>query len=472
MRDPQDPRALKAVTNNFSITGLTLDDLPFVCFPFVGVPGKLDIQIHDCIGSTEQKEELFNLMTGVFNQQRRATGFLTPVHSALHTYWYNIASDRVKYDVRSLKGALNGKPVLYIGAGPSTAHNAELIKKIQQEGKAYIITGGTGIPILHDLDIVPDLCLALDPFEQEYDRFKDLSEEWQKKTTLLASPSLNPYCYEGWKGKLIAAEGLNAMNVGEFIEGDIEQIEEGPIGVTTWMTEVVDYLGAKEIYFVGTDLCFGPNHETYAGDKDMVASKYIYIPDYHGKATRTNWIHEAEFLSKAIEEKGYSVTNTSNGIPIENTKNGSLDELLTRDSFSAEIKLKKWTKAKYKKIKTQLKSFVKELRFTRENLASDELHDQVAYKYLIKSYDNMQEYQYWRTGIYNYSLIREVCQENANIVEDILKGKTYGGELLYGHLGSPKSEVQEDKVRTGSKYVKEFRDETTRRNYLASKAKQ
>jgi hypothetical protein len=63
MRDPQDPNSLKAVTNNFSIAGMALDDLPFVCFPFVGVPGKLDIQIHDCIGDEEQKKELFDIST-------------------------------------------------------------------------------------------------------------------------------------------------------------------------------------------------------------------------------------------------------------------------------------------------------------------------------------------------------------------------------------------------------------------------
>ena len=471
MRDPQDPNSLKAVTNNFSIAGMALDDLPFVCFPFVGVPGKLDIQIHDCIGDEEQKKELFDIMTAIFNQQRRATGFLTPVHNALHTYWYNVASNREKYDVRGLKNVLKGKPVLYVGAGPSTAENAETIKKIQQEKKAFIITGGTGIRILHDLDIIPDLCLAVDPFEQEYERFKDLSEEWQKKTTLLASASLNPYCYEGWKGKLIAAEGANCMDVGQFVEGDVVKIEEGPIGVTTWMTEVVDYMGANELFFVGTDLCFGPNNETYANDIDMVASKYIYVPDYKGKATRTNWIHEAEFLAKAIETKGYTVTNASKGLPIENTKEGSLEELLLRDSLSISLTLKKWTKAKSTKIKKNLKQFAKELLYTKNNLSDENVKDQLGYKYLIKSYDNMQEYQYWRTGIYNYSLIREVCQENANIINDILKGKKYSGELLYGHLGSPKSHVQENKIRTGSKHVKEVRDEAISSSNITSEIK-
>jgi hypothetical protein len=128
------------------------------------------------------------------------------------------------------------------------------------------------------------------------------------------------------------------------------------------MTEVVDYMGAKELFFVGTDLCFGPNNETYANDVDMVASKYIYVPDYKGKATRTNWIHEAEFLANAIETKGYDVTNTSKGLPIDNTKEGSLEQLLSRDSLDVSLSLKKWTKAKSSKIKKNLKQFANSLQ--------------------------------------------------------------------------------------------------------------
>jgi hypothetical protein len=227
------------------------------------------------------------------------------------------------------------------------------------------------------------------------------------------------------------------MDVGQFIEGDVVKIEEGPIGVTTWMTEVVDYMGANELFFVGTDLCFGPNNETYANDVDMAASKYIYVPDYKGKATRTNWIHEAEFLAKAIETKGYTVTNASKGLSIENTKEGSLEDLLSRDSLSISLILKKWTKARRTKIKKNLKQFAKELLYTKNNLSDENIKDQLGYKYLIKSYDNMQEYQYWRTGIYN----------------------------------SPKSHVQENKIRTGSKHVKEVRDEAISSSNITSEIK-
>lgn len=459
MKDPKDPTLLKAVTNNFSIEGLTLDDLPFVCFPFVGVPGQLDIQIHDCVGTEEQRKELFEIMAGLFNKQRRAIGFLTPVHSALNTYWYNMCSDRERVDVRCLKNCLRGTPILYVGAGPSVEKNADLIRAIQANKQAFIVTGGTGIPILHNLNIVPDLCLAVDPFEQEYERFKDLSEEWQKKTRLLASASLNPTCFDNWKGQLIAAEGVNCMDVGDFIEGDHEKIEEGPIGVTTWMTEVADYMGAKEIFLIGVDLCFGENDETYAGDLDMKASKYVYVPDHQGKATRTNWIHEAEFLSEAFKTKGFKVTNASGGLHIEGTTDGSLEELVNRPGLLVALSTKKWTwSAKRKKdLKKKLKTLADELDYTVMNLSDDNLKDQIGYKYLLKPYDNMQEYQYWRTGIYNYSLIREVCRENAKIIRRALNGERYDGDPKYGPLGCEKESKDENKTRTGSDSVKEMK---------------
>jgi hypothetical protein len=455
MRDPESPNKIQVVTNNFKLSDLELEDLPFAVSPFIGVPGKLEIQIYDNIGTEEERKALFDHISDLFDKQRRAVGFLTPVHSALHTYWYNVSSKREKYDIRGLKNVLNGIPVLYCGAGPSLKENIDAIRHICEHNKAFVITGGTGIKILSDHGITPHLCLAVDPFMQECERFDGVGEDWQSKVPLLGSASLNPLCYEGWKGKLIAAEGINCMPTTEYIEGeDAVQLDEGPVGVTTWMLNVLEYMGAKDLHLIGTDLCYGKSGETYAFDYDMTANQSITVEDYQGRTTRANWIFEAKYIGRVAAEKGYNVYNCSGGLEIPGAHLSTLDKLVkAKKKYSPKIKYKKWMKAKYTTISIQLRKFAEALRDLEDNLGIDEVQDHIGYKYLIKPYDDIQEYQYWRTGMYNYSLIREVCRKNAELIEAILNGKTYDGELPYGHLGSPQTpeEKQKKKVRTGSR---------------------
>lgn len=470
---------MKAVTNNFKISGMDFEELKILPFSFIGVPGQLDIQIHECVGTEEERKAAFEEIAASFDQNKRASGFLTPIHSALHTYWYNVSSQREKHDIRGLKNVLKGKPVLYLGAGPSLTENLDEIKQIIEQDAAFVVTGGTGIKICHNNGIIPHLCLAVDPFEQEQERFEGLSEEWQKKTALLASGSLNPKCYEEWKGPLIAAEGLNCMPVGQFIEGDdIVSLNEGPVGVTTWMLEVIEYMGAQHLYLVGTDLCFGPSGETYGDDMDMTANEFVFVPDYEGRATRTNWILESNYLGLKIQEKGFKAANCSNGLTIPNTVKADLSDLFKQKKRgSTKIKLIKWKPEQYIKRRDQLAIFAEELLFTEDNLGDPKVFEQIGYEYLLKQYDQMQEYQYWRTGMYNYSLIREVCYKNAKLIKEILKGKKYKGELPVGHLGSPQSpgDKAQKKVRTGSKHRAEFhkeggKDETVSSNSDSGKA--
>jgi hypothetical protein len=125
-----------------------------------------------------------------------------------------------------------------------------------------------------------------------------------------------------------------------------------------------------------------------------------------------------------------------------------------------KLKLKKWPKSKTDKIKKNMKSFIDDLNYTERNLGDTEIQQQRGYIHLIKQYDDIQEYQYWRTGMYNYSLIREVCTANVKIMESILKGAKYEGELPYGALGSPQTPSEKRKIRTGSKHRAEVKNET------------
>ena len=460
MTSKEFPGKIKCVSNTFVLDDLVFEDLPMTVSPFIGCNGQIEVHVYDCIGTKEERKFLWDHVSDLFNRQKRAAGFLTPIHSALETYWYNVASTRAKYDVRCLKDALHGIPVLWCGAGMSLGTNIETVREISEKNLAYVITGGTGIKILHDNGIIPDLCLAVDPFMQEVERFEGLSEEWQKATTLLASNSLNPICYEGWKGTLIAAEGLNCMTVGEYIETPhLDRIDEGPVGVTTWMLSLLDYMGANEAWLIGCDLCFGDKGETYSGDLDMTASDFIQVDDYHGRSTKTNWIFEADFIGNTIDKYNYTFYNASAGIPIPNATKVDLMCLLREKPINVNIQPKGWLIKRQNKIHARMSAFRRELLDLTHKLGDPEVETLQGYVHLLKQYVDIQEYQFWRTGIFNYSLMREVCTANAELIQGVLDGVKYTGVQLYGALGAPPLSEPENKIKTGSANFKAVKNE-------------
>jgi hypothetical protein len=454
--DPK-PEHYRIVTNTFRLEELTYDELTYATFPFIGAPGKLEIRIHDCVGTESQREALFNHISTTLKLNRRGSGFLQPLHSALHTYWYNMCSDRELYDFRALSGALKGTPVLFVGAGPSTQRDIEKIRTISEGGHAFIVTGGTGITVLHNNGIRPDLCLAVDPFDQEIERFKDID---YNDVPLLASNSLNPTCYDMWTGPLIAAQGLNCMKIGQFIEGnDIVTVDEGPVGVSTWAINLFKYMGATDIYLIGVDLCFGDKGETYAGDLDMTASAFHY-EEYGDKKTKGNWILEGEYLGGKIKEHGYRAYNASEGLNIPNTKHVDLSVLFKKPHHGNPDILKPYVR----NVKAKLCEFITHLERAAEDLTAPDLDTNPAYVYLVKQYDDIQEYQYWRTGTYNYSLIREVIRTSIETIQQALKGEHFPGDSKVGLHGCPLNDIGKNKVKTGSQYDKESSRGTARKN--------
>lgn len=448
----------KILSNTFKLHELTYEELSYAVTPFIGCSGKLHMHIHESIGSEKERERIYMHLADLMHNQSRAKGFLTPAHPALSSYWFNILNEREKFSVKPLKNLFKGKRMLFCGAGPSLEENFETIKQIIDEDKALVVTGGTGIKIFHDAGIVPHLCLAVDPFDHEQERLLGLDPEWQKQTVLLASTALNPKCYDQWEGPLIAAEGLNAMDIGLFIEDEYEAICEGGVGVTTMMTDLARYLGISEVNLVGCDLCFGKDGRTYAQNKDMTCAEYI-PREVDGKKTKQNWVQEANDIGERLKERGIKIFNSSGGLTIPGSTNRSLQKILDKDNVDIVLPLVPWTKEYKSKIRDRCNTFYRELLHLTENLMTEEVFDYMAYKYLIHHYDNVQEYQFWRTGMYNYSLIREVCRTNAELLYEALRGDMLEHQLVHGFKGSPKSVVDRDNMtRTGSQYTKEVND--------------
>ena len=452
--DSPDPetkkKRYKVITNNFVLDELLEEELSFAVTPFVGCPGKLQIHVHECVGTESERYRIFEKTNQLMQLQRRAAGFLSPIHPALVSYWYNVSNTREKFDIGVLKGFLNGKRILFCGAGPSLEENFDVIADIIHNDKAFVITGGTGIKAFSDRGIYPHLCLAIDPFDHEFDRFEGVSRRFMKKVPLLASASLNPTCYDHWKGPLIAAEGMNCMDLGKYIEKSGEPIQEGAVGVGTWAINLAGYFECDEYITVGTDLCFGKDGQTYADDIDLEAHSYQPV-EKDGKQTKTNWVLEAEEYSRTSREYGYKRFNTSGGLKIQGFKHKKLSSVLDNTSQCNAVPLIKWEDGKQDAILTRMADFMGQLSHFKDHMGDADLDGCDAFLGLIKQYDNIQEYQYWRSGFYNYSLIREVCDANVQLIDKCINKVPYAGQPDIGFKGSPAMPAEKkDKIRTGS----------------------
>ena len=451
--DPDTKGKLKIVTNTFVLSDLTEDDLNMSVSPFIGVTGQVEVHVHDSVGPEDYRKHIWLKLSDLFNLQRRATAFLTPSHPALKMYWYNISSRRLKYDVRGLIDAAKGLPVLFCGAGPSLEKQLPQIKYIVENNLAFVVTGGTGMKLLCDSGIKPHLALALDPFPQEAERFSGLSAEWQAHVPLLASASLYYECYRGWKGRLIAAEGLSCAELGSFIEGEgLLHISEGTVGVLTWLVNLMPTLGSDTLMLSGVDLCFGDQGETYAKNLDLTCSLYSAVRSDCGRKTKSNWLQEARYIGDAAAQHGFKVYNFSKGLAIPNSERASIyDETLFTRVAVPKIRFQKWTKAKYKFIQTQLDLFENELQQLRSSLHEEDLSSFPAYKLFLKQYMDVQEYQYWRSGIFNYSLLREILDVNASYIRQISYFKQPFSALEdFGPCGSPPLPRERQTTRTGA----------------------
>lgn len=385
-------------TPDFSLTNVPEDKFDLLVCPFMGQCRKLKVK-PDC-------NETFEKFVNHFKKLRRAESFMENENVAFRNYLLNVSNPREKFHHRALKGFLKGKRVLFLGAGPSLRENIEHIKKLK--GKYFVIAGGTAITICAKEGIMPDMICAFDPYPHEFDRFKNLPQEFQEQVPLLASQSLETRCFDGYKGKVIVDPGLNHIKVGVLFEGpDVERtVPQGSVGVSTWMPFLCDFWGCKDLTYIGVDLAYHSDGTEYGKDyADMLGGETKLRREKGGIKTRQLWVEEADEIGQSTTELGINGSYYNLGLDINGWERKDIKDLFDVPNQTVDIPLERYTDEDAKMRQEGLENFISLC------LEVQEPHDvkmhggHPLYDLWLNSYDSFLTMQHWRTGSYYHSIL-------------------------------------------------------------------
>lgn len=246
------------------------------------------------------------------------------------------------FDVNRWKGKFANVPAIICGAGPSLQKSFSLLREL--DTRALIIAGGSAIPILSQQGIRPHLALALDPNEEEYERFK---QNAYFEGPFVFAPRLHHQVFATCNGPF----GYLKTDTGGLAESWLEErlsLAQEAIGpdlgdeafsVTTLAISMAYAFGCDPIILTGVDLAFSegkhyaPGMENIQGVKNTVASleKKVSCTDIFGKPVESllKWVMEGDAISRfATNHPDRRFFNaTEGGIGFKEIENVSLAEV-------------------------------------------------------------------------------------------------------------------------------------------------
>lgn len=104
------------------------------------------------------------------------------MHNAMKNFPYTIKSANI---LNLSEKVFTGKPAILVASGPSLDEEIENLRKIKQEGLAYIFTAGSAIYKLLKHDIFPDAVCAIDGSDRNTSIFKPLYENPNNNVPLI-----------------------------------------------------------------------------------------------------------------------------------------------------------------------------------------------------------------------------------------------------------------------------------------------
>lgn len=236
---------------------------------------------------------------------------------------------------------LNNQPVILVSAGPSLTQDIELIRKIKNEGRAYIIAvGSAGIALIEE-DIIPDLLFSYDPKEQNQmitQKIKDRDLE----IPLIFGSTIGHETIENYPGKMshfITSQDLYGQYVFETCSHEI--IQDAPsIAVIT--IDILLHLNCAPIILAGQNLGFVDNKRyaksvkyTDNPEESVVKapSKMIKTLDVSGNLINTDKNFEQMKMAMENTIAYYNldtpiINTTKNGAAIKGTVYKPLEEII------------------------------------------------------------------------------------------------------------------------------------------------
>lgn len=159
------------------------------------------------------------------------------------------------------------KPALIVAAGPSLPEEIPQLRRIKDEGLAYIFAAGSGLVPLLNHNIIPDAVCAYDPNNAGKIVFQKLLEEGLDcKVPLIFGSSVGseiPNLFQGQKFHFINSQDTVAPFYLKLKDGKSLKLISDSSTVSAILVQILSELGCNPIIFVGQNLAY-KNNQSYA----------------------------------------------------------------------------------------------------------------------------------------------------------------------------------------------------------------
>lgn len=282
----------------------------------------LNLPIYERIFEKEYKQ--------FFSEFKR---FIREKRMNLHTE-YLFQKDWVSNSITNLKVLLNtpnilmqqtdcfkNKPVVIVSAGPSLDYEIENLRKIKDEGLAFLFSVGSAINALLSYDILPD---AVFGFEATNDIlvYKKLIESGINEIPMVFGSRIGPEIIKKYTGPkyhfLVSLDQINHFFLRDLKGQEINGVIEAP-SIAVIVQQLVYCMGFSQIILAGQNFSF-PNNKNYAKgieyqktiDPETKAALEITI-DVNGNEVVTDVGYNAmrRQMETYIERYKMSVINTT-----------------------------------------------------------------------------------------------------------------------------------------------------------------
>lgn len=268
------------------------------------------------------------------------------------------------------KSHFKDKPAIIVAAGPALNREFETLRKIKDEGRAYIFAVGSAINALINHDIYPDVFCTYDPTVKNQMVNQIIKDKKITEIPMVFGSSVGFEVLKDYPGTIYHTITSQDTIIKELVKKDLPFVHDAPsIAVVTY--NLLFDLGCSPIVLTGQNLAY-QNQSSYADGisyaekvSEAELNNTLKVKDVFGEITLTTESFNSmrNQLELYIKFGRSTINTTVGGAHIEGTTFEYLENLLETELATENI-VEDWstTKNTYDKnvVKRQLGKLVEE----------------------------------------------------------------------------------------------------------------
>ncbi|SDJ60293.1 motility associated factor glycosyltransferase family protein [Salimicrobium halophilum] len=187
------------------------------------------------------------------------------VLNSLINFKETVETPNILHDIP--KDFFKDKVALTVAAGPSVDYDIDYIKKIKEEGRAYVFAVGSGINGLINNGIIPDGVFSYDPWKNNPKVFRNVVENnYDLEIPLIFGTSIHPdvvNMYRGPKLHMITSQDTSSEKLLRLKNGENPDVVHDAPSIAALTISALAKLGFQHILFAGQNLSY-PDKKKYS----------------------------------------------------------------------------------------------------------------------------------------------------------------------------------------------------------------